>query len=189
MSMIRTFVALEISKEIRARTSRLIGRLNQSGAEANWVTPENLHLTMTFLGDVNDVAVHEVCMATQDVVRQYEPFEVQCRGTGAFPRLESPRVFYVAVHEGFDAMVEMQRDLTNAFRDIGFQKEKGKYQPHLTIGRMMRGKYANDSLKTLLEKHSEFDAGSAIVNEAVVYSSQLEPSGPIYTPLSRISFA
>lgn len=187
MSMIRTFVALEVSKDVRSRTHRMIGRLRQSGAAANWVEPENLHLTLNFLGDVDDRRVNEVCQAAKEVARNHEPFEVKLRGVDAFPRLQAPRVMWAGVEVGGEQVEQLQRELTTAFRDLGFPKERGKFVPHLTIGRLRRGKSANESLRSLLAKHHDFDAGTALIEEMVVFSSLLESGSPIYTPLSRMT--
>ena len=84
MGNVRTFVAVELSEDVRSHAVRLIDRLARSDAIVKWVARENMHLTVKFLGDVPQEQVASVCGAVEDAVRELDPFEAELRGAGAF---------------------------------------------------------------------------------------------------------
>ena len=100
MSRIRTFVAVEVSSETRARAALLIERLQASQAQASWTRPENIHLSLKFLGDVEDRDIPDVCRAVARAVDQTGPMSLDIRGLGAFPGMERPRTVWLGVGEG-----------------------------------------------------------------------------------------
>ncbi len=184
MSTLRTFVAIEISPEVRGRVAALIKQLQTTGADFKWVEPQNLHFTLNFLGDVDERQIHEVCVAVTDAVATIEPFDITCRGAGAFPNGKNPRVVWVGVEQGNEQMCALQAETEEALAAFGFPREQRRYRPHLTIGRVRRGGGRLRELTEQLEKHADFAAGVTIVDEAVVFSSRLERTGPIYEALA-----
>jgi 2'-5' RNA ligase len=184
MSTLRTFVAVEISPEVRGRVADLIKQLKTSGADFKWVESQNLHFTLNFLGDVDERQIHEVCVAVTDAVATIEPFDITCQGAGAFPHGENPRVVWVGVEEGSEQMCALQAATEEALAALGFKREQRRFRPHLTIGRVRRGAGRLRELTEQLEKHADFAAGVTIVDEAVVFSSRLERAGPVYEPLA-----
>src|SRR5690606_27082218 len=99
MSRVRTFVAIEIDAAIRREAARLIQRRNSSGADVRWVDQDNIHLTLKFLGDVDDVELPEVCRLAARAANVVEPVQVVCRGLGAFPSTSRPRTIWMGLDE------------------------------------------------------------------------------------------
>ncbi len=186
MSKIRTFIAVSVSERIRASASRLIERLSAAGVEYRWLSMENLHITMSFLGDIPDIEVPELCRDIKKVAQQHEPFSVEVAGLGGFPDLTQPRTIWVGVNEGTSELVELNTSLAEVLRDWGIPKEKNKYLPHMTLGRLGRGARWNPQLLSLIDNHAKHVCGACVVNEVIVYSSFLDRIGPTYTPMSRI---
>lgn len=189
MSKIRTFIAVKVSSKIEASASRLISKLEMTGAGYNWVVDENLHITMNFVGDMRDTEVPEFCLEIKRVAEKHEPFWVEVAGTSGFPSAEQPRVIWIGITEGTDALQALHADLSEVLRNWGIPKEKNKYHPHVTLGRLRRGGRWNDSLAELLAKNKNSRFGSCSVDEIVVFSSHLDRLGPTYTPMSRIKLS
>ena len=182
---IRTFVAVEIGSEVRNRAAELIAALSAAGADVKWVEPKNLHLTLKFLGDVDTGEIHQVCRAVQDAVADAAPFEFELRGAGAFPGAGRPRTVWLGVAQGEEELVALNGRIEPPLEKLGFRREARRYQPHLTIGRVRRGGPGVRALGELLSQRSDFEAGRTAVAEVIVFSSQLDRSGPTYEPLAR----
>lgn len=185
MSNIRTFVAVEVSKKTRERAGLLIDLLRASDANVKWVDAGSLHLTLNFLGDVDERQIPEVCAAIQVAAQSVDPFELVCAGVGAFPDAQRPRTLWIGTDEGTAEVSALQYSTETGLDEIGFPKEKRKYKPHLTIGRIRRGRGSVRRLSEMLKETGGFDAGKTIINEVIVFSSELQPSGPVYHPLAR----
>ena len=185
MSKLRTFIAVETSPEVRSHTGRMIERLRRAGATVKWVDTSNIHLTLKFLGDVAADEIPGVCQAVTDAVSDLGAFEVQCRGAGAFPDTSRPRTVWIGVEEGEQQMVALHEAVDVALERPGFRRERRRFHPHLTIGRLRHGGGSMRELGRLIDEHSGFEAGRMRVEQAVVFSSELTREGPIYTVLSR----
>ncbi len=183
MTKLRVFVGIELSDEIVRNARGVVDELQQHGAIAKWVDPQNLHLTLNFLGEVNETEVHEVCAAVIATTRGILRFEWTCRGVGAFPNFNRPRTIWLGVQEGSEQTIALQHELAQALDEIGFPKENRRFTPHITLGRV-RGKW-NKELTEIVDGHKHFEAGRSAVNEVVVFSSHLSRSGPQYDVLSR----
>ena len=85
MARLRTFIAVEMSPRVLARAADLIDKLRVADAEITWVRPQHMHLTLKFLGDIPDTETPDVCRVVRQVAAEFEPFEIICRGAGAFP--------------------------------------------------------------------------------------------------------
>lgn len=182
---VRTFVAVEIGTENRRAAARLIDRLRSAGADVKWVDPENLHLTLKFLGDVSSQRLADVCQAVERVAGTQASFVLELRGTGAFPNAARPRVIWLGTGEGTEPMIALAEAVEEALERLGFRREARRFHPHLTLGRLRRSGPGVAALARLLQEQADFQAGRAQINEAVVFSSQLTRSGPLYEPLAR----
>ena len=101
---IRTFVAVEMDVAIRKAAAGLIEKFRAAGAGVGWVAPENMHLTLKFLGDVGVEDIPNVCEAVREAAAGAAPFTLQVSGAGAFPNLSRPRVIWLGASEGEEAM-------------------------------------------------------------------------------------
>ncbi|OHB66891.1 MAG: 2'-5' RNA ligase, partial [Planctomycetes bacterium RBG_13_63_9] len=180
---VRTFVAVEISSAVRERAGELIEVLRASGADVKWVEVGNLHLTLKFLGDVASREIPRVCEAVERGTAKVAPFELEVRGAGAFPDARRPRTVWLGVGNGAEEMVELHRHVEAKLSKLGYRKEHRRFQAHLTIGRVRGGGPAVVELGQRIEQQSDLLAGKMQVREVVVFSSQLDRSGPTYEAL------
>ena len=183
---VRTFVAVEITSAVRDRAAKLIDRLQAAPADVKWVEPKNQHLTLKFLGDVPLQEEPQVCKAVQRGAAEVKPFELDVRGAGAFPSPGRPRTLWLGAGDGEAEMIELHKHVENALAKLGYRKEHRRFHPHLTVGRVRRGGPGVEELGKLIEQNADFSAGRVTVSQVVVFSSQLERTGPVYEALARV---
>src|SRR5437667_768531 len=118
MARLRTFLAIDLGKPIRDRLVSLQERLGQSGAPVKWVEPENLHVTLLFLGEVEDRAVPEVCRGVQEVTGKHTPFPMSIETAGCFPNARRPRILWVGVGEGVQPLCALHDALEIPLQDL-----------------------------------------------------------------------
>lgn len=184
MPRTRTFVAVEITDAIRQRAGELVELLSVATSDVKWVAAENLHWTLQFLGDVDELQIPEVCKAVAAGAAERQPFDLAARGAGAFPSADRPRTLWIGAGEGADAMATLHAAIERRLRKRGYRGEDRRFVPHVTLGRAGR-KGRPQSLAAELAELADFDAGSMRVEEVTVFASQLTRDGPIYNALSR----
>jgi len=183
---LRTFVAVEASPAVRQRAAELIRKLDGTGVEVKWVEPHNLHLTLKFLGEVETGRIPEVFEAVKKAAAELECFQFEVRGAGAFPRPERARTIWLGAGQGENEMAQLARRTDLALRALGFPSESRGFQAHLTIGRVRRAGQGLTELARRLRAMQETEVGWIDVDQIVVFSSQLERTGPTYTALARV---
>ncbi len=182
---IRTFVAVAIRSDVRSAAADLIDDLRGAGAKVKWVDPQNLHVTLKFLGDVDAGQIHPVCQAVEQAVADAAPFEFEVRGAGAFPDTRRPRTVWLGIGQGSHELVALNERIEPPLKKLGFPKEARPFQPHLTIGRIRRGGPGVAELGKLIAERDDLAIGRTHVGEAIVFSSQLGRSGPTYEALGH----
>jgi 2'-5' RNA ligase len=177
---LRTFVAVEITKAIRARAEELIDALDGTAADVNWVEPHNLHLTLKFLGEVHQQEIARVCQTMARGAAELAPFELDVRGAGAFPNAARPRTVWLGAGDGTVQMVTLHDRVEAALAKLGYREEHRRFQPHLTIGRVRGTGAGIAELGTLLQQQADFAAGRMTVGKVTLFASTLTPDGPVY---------
>ncbi len=184
MSRIRTFVAVDLDQAVRNRTVALQDTLKETGTEVKWVEPENLHVSLLFLGEVGDREIIDVCRTVAETAQKHSSFTMSVETAGCFPHPRRPRVLWVGIGEGKQALCAIHDDLETALLDLGFRREERKYSPHITLGRVKSDR-PTDSLASALAQQSGWTGGEIQVSELLVMGSKLTSQGPEYTVLSR----
>ncbi|MBY0514068.1 MAG: RNA 2',3'-cyclic phosphodiesterase [Gemmataceae bacterium] len=185
MARIRTFVAVEIGDQIRRNAVALQERLAKVAPEVRWAAPESLHVTLLFLGEVDEREVVDVCRAVKAVAAGEPPFPLRVSGVGAFPTVRRPKTVWAGITDGAENLRRLYERLEARLLDLGcYRKEERAYTPHLTLGRV-RADAGGHPLVAELPKLLAWDGGRTTVDEVVVYSGELTRDGPEYTPLGR----
>jgi 2'-5' RNA ligase len=185
MARLRTFIAVDLGKAIRDRAVALQDTLTRAAEGVKWVEPENLHVTLLFLGEVNDRDIPAVCASVSECCARHAPFPMSVETLGCFGSPRRPRTLWVGVGAGTQELVALHDALEPPLLDLGcYRREGRKYTPHITLGRV-RSDRPNDQLASALAKHSGWQGGQTTVRELLVLSSELMPDGPVYTVLSR----
>jgi 2'-5' RNA ligase len=189
MPRLRTFLAIDVGEDIRARLISLQEQLAIIASDVKWVEPENLHVTLLFLGEVEQRETLAICRAAQKAVAKLPAFTMAVEGAGCFPNPRRPRTLWVGVGAGSAEVVAVHDAIEKPLLDMGnYRRETRGYVPHVTLGRV-RGEGPNDELAKALAKHKSLSAGEVVVNDVRVMSSELTSDGPIYTVLGRAKLA
>lgn len=187
MPRLRTFIAVDLGKTIRDRLVQLQEDLGRSATEVKWVEPENLHITLLFLGEVDQREIIDVCRAVEQGAEQVAAFALTVAGAGCFPNPRRPRILWAGVGRGAQEIVTLHDALESPLLELGcYRREERKYTPHITLGRI-RGERPVDGLGQALAAQADWQAGEITVDEVRVMASELTPGGPKYTVLSRAS--
>jgi 2'-5' RNA ligase len=188
MSRIRTFIAVDLDKAVRNRTIALQETLMETGTEVKWVEPENLHVSLLFLGEVEDRQVVDVCRVVEEVAKEHPSFLMSVETAGCFPNPRRPRVLWVGVGEGTQSLCAIHDALETPLLELGYRREERKYSPHITLGRVKSDR-PTMKLASALAQHAGWKGGDIQVRELLVMGSKLTPQGPEYTVLSRAKLA
>ncbi len=184
MSRLRTFIAVAVDRAIRGRLVSLQAALARSAEGVKWVEEENLHVTLLFLGDVDERDVTEVCRTVAKVCAAHEPFLLRVEGVGCFPQAKRPRTIWAGISSGTKELIALHAALEPALSELGcYRHEERQYTPHLTLGRVKHSDNGQ-ALVSALQRHTDWVGGECEVAEILVMSSQLTPRGPIYGVLS-----
>lgn len=175
----RLFFALELNDLARRELDSLQRRLLRNHANVQWVKPENLHLTLKFLGEVEENRLPELRQAAEEAAASFSPFLISLEGVGAFPGARHPRVIWVDIQEGRETVVRLARALEEACGRLGFPPEERPFSAHITLGRTR----ALDSLSAPAFKSNE----PIRVDRLVLFQSKLSPHGSGLHPRGRYS--
>jgi 2'-5' RNA ligase len=187
MQTIRSFIAIPLSVEVRRTAVRLIERLRQEGDGIKWVPTDNLHLTLKFLGEVDNTGVPALCDRLHRVAEQYEPFELVFLGTGGFPDTERPRVLWAGVQDDSGSLCQMVAQLESELAQLGFKPEPRDYRPHLTLGRTRSGsRRASADVVARIQAESKARLGKFQVDKLQLFASFLDKGGPTYQVMDTI---
>ncbi|MBX9627766.1 MAG: RNA 2',3'-cyclic phosphodiesterase [Gemmataceae bacterium] len=185
MGRVRTFIGVDVGDEVRKRAVALQGQLAKTGAGVKWADPAGMHVTLVFLGDLDDRDVLAVCKAVVEAAATEPPFALRVSGVGAFPTPRRPKVVWGGVTDGADALGRLHAALEARLLDLKLvAREERAYTPHLTLGRV-KGEADGQTLAPELPKLLAWDGGRCVVNEVLVYSSELWRDGPEYAVLGR----
>ena len=180
----RTFIAIELPSEIKDSLSRLQEELKTSGADVKWVTPENIHLTLKFLGEIDDKKIDKIIKIIDDTAKEKNKFQIRISSLGAFPKVDFPRVIWVGVDTGDKETKEIAEGLEEKIAKIGIPKEDRPFSSHITIGRT-KSSLNREGLVQDLKDKAELGGGKLnfYVTKITLFKSTLTPKGPIYEVL------
>jgi 2'-5' RNA ligase len=181
---IRTFIAIPLPAVQREAIGNLVDRLRRTRADVRWVRGENVHITLKFLGPVDESRIATVEKAVREAVSGVDSFPAVLSGTGMFPGPHRPRVLWVGISEGGETLSLLAARVDRSLEALGFEKERRPYSPHITIGRVRSGKGVPACVEAM--EAEEFDAGGFPVDEIRIMRSDLRPQGSVYTILRRI---
>jgi 2'-5' RNA ligase len=185
---IRTFIAVPASPAIRQAALKLAGLLGPVAGDVKWVAPENMHWTLQFLGEVEQLEIPGVCSAVSAGALEVDSFDCEARGAGAFPAPDRPRTLWIGAGAGGQGMVALHDAIQRKLTRLGYRSEQRRFVPHLTLGRVGRDSTPRPIVRELAGL-AEYEAGSMLVDEVTVFASKLTPEGPIYEVLARAPLA
>jgi 2'-5' RNA ligase len=179
----RTFIAIELGQEIKTCLHAIQNRLTHIDLDAKWVEPDNLHMTLKFLGEIDDATLLEVKECIETCSQRFQTLQVSLTHFGFFPDDRRPRVFFVATDQE-TALQQIASCLEERLQNAGFTKE-GRFKSHITLARLKSAKNI-ELLKKALEKLSA--QGGFEVNGVTLFKSVLGRAGPVYEVILKVNF-
>ncbi|MBN1514950.1 RNA 2',3'-cyclic phosphodiesterase [Candidatus Sumerlaeota bacterium] len=186
----RAFIALPLSPAALQRAQELSANLQKgarfTGAHPKWVEPENLHITLFFLGQIPAQQASAIKAALQQMAAPMSSFVFRLKRLGVFPHERQPRVLWLGVGKGEEPLKALQKSVVQAIRPLGFNPEGKPFHPHVTLARMQSIK-AVRPLMDLVRSHHLADCGESVADRVVLFRSELLPGGPNYTELASVA--
>ncbi|HHO56980.1 MAG TPA: RNA 2',3'-cyclic phosphodiesterase [Thermoplasmatales archaeon] len=177
----RAFIALEMGFNEEMR--HFYTALEKTGARLKMVEPENVHLTIKFLGDIKEEMVKDIRKIMEDAVKDIQPFRGVIRGVGAFPGINNIRVIWLGFHDDGE-VVKISKTIDENLSSLGFRKERS-YVPHITVARMKSGLKKEEVIRVLKE-YEEREFGEVECKEIKLKKSILTRDGPIYEDIEVV---
>jgi 2'-5' RNA ligase len=183
----RLFLGIPITPALRDQVVELQKHFQTSGADITWTAPQNLHITVKFLGELTKEQAGLVKQAMTSRLSTIEPFQMALRGVGGFPTREQARVIWAGISHGKDPLEKLADAVEKAYGPLGFPTEQKPFRAHLTIGRT-RSMAGHKRLVKLLEEVSFRGNSSWPVESVTLFHSELTRQGPVYRPLAVFPF-
>ena len=181
---IRSFIAIDIDDPSTiAAITRFDVALQATGANLKLVDPQNLHLTLRFLGNVASSRLSEIQDRLDDIV--FHPFHATVKGVGVFPSQRRVNVVWIAFETGHLEMIDLYHQVNTILTQFGFQPERRRFSPHITIARVRSGKNRVQLIEAIVDAEATL-FGSFHVDALKLKKSVLTPQGPIYTTLHTV---
>jgi len=173
----RLFIAIDLPGEIKERIARLQDNLKTEAPRATWVRPENIHLTLFFLGNTDYSQIPEIISTLSQL--KDDAFEVTFSGLGGFPNQNRAEVIFLGIKENL-ALKYLQGEIRVSLEKLNLRIDDKKFVPHLTLARLKRP-------KKLMRIKFDTNVGNFLAKEFILYESELQPEGPKHTLIKKFS--
>jgi RNA 2',3'-cyclic 3'-phosphodiesterase len=215
--MLRAFIAIQLSDQLKSQIGDLQANLKRRAPEVRgvgWARPESIHLTLRFLGDIEETQVEPLKRVLEAAAAEARPFSLEARGLGAFPTPQRARVIWLGLHglsggvsgkesaaphaestrdarderrpdDALTALVALQAAIEEGVVGLGLAREDRPFMPHLTLARI-RERKAMEPLIRLLTSHRDHLVGSMRADAIALVRSELRPEGAVYTSLVEV---
>jgi len=182
MTKFRGFIAVEVDSF--SKIIELENEIKNSGAIVKLVEPQNIHITLKFLGETDEKLIDRIEEIIKESVKNMQPFEILLKGAGFFPNQNYIKVIWIGIGNT-EQLGEIAYKIDKQLSELGYDRDKRKFSAHLTIARVKSAKN-KDKLIQIIEKYKEIEFGKIIVDSIKLKQSELTPKGPIYTTLKDI---
>jgi len=181
---IRSFIAFDIDNEsVIKQFSEAQTTLVNTGADLKLVKPQNIHMTMRFLGNISPPMVDSIHEEMKKI--SFTPFNVEIKGLGVFPKLKYARVIWAGIRKGADELTNVFNQLEPLLRKLGFKPDSKGFSPHLTIARVKTGRNKAELIQRIQEL-TDYEFGIVRADCLRLKKSVLTPKGPIYSTLREV---
>lgn len=185
--MIRSFIALELSEEIYRNLGKLIESLKKgvqfTPSRPSWVKPESIHLTLKFLGNIDENMVAPISEVVKTAAEETSAFTIRIRDLGVFPDERRPRVLWCGMTKGEMQTTTLQKKIDRSLLSLGFEKEKRPFHPHLTLARIKSLKGTAALMNIIKANQQNSFVGECQIDRLILFRSELHPDGARYTKL------
>jgi len=183
--VIRAFVAVDLEPQTVQKIAEAIVRLRPRIPGIRWLPPANFHLTLKFLGDIDEAKVEPIAAALERDLCPFSCFTINAKGLGVFPDLKRPRILWVGLIGG--ELNALASRVEKALFPFGFAAERRAFAPHLTVGRWRQFDGSPKELGDEIEKWRGHDFGRSKIDEVILFQSVLKQEGAVYRPLKTVA--
>lgn len=185
MGKVRAFIACDIPEALLDKVSKVQDRLKAVNADVSWTRVAGIHLTLKFLGDIEEGQIDEVAAVIAGKSTGQPPFEIKIKGVGTFHGTKNPRVVWLGVEDAARGLSTLHDAMDGGLNALGFEPEGREFMPHLTLGRV-KGSRGREELVKAVSELRELDIGSFNIDRVVLYRSDLKPTGAVYIKLKEV---
>jgi RNA 2',3'-cyclic 3'-phosphodiesterase len=186
---IRSFIAIELPSNIKAKLDELQKELKQSKLkQVKWASPSGIHLTLKFLGNIDAGDTEKITAAIKESCSGYKKFALELSELGVFPNYRRPRVIWLGVSGQIDILLKLQKQIDDKLGLIGFPREKRPFSPHITLGRVRDSitSYEQEQYGGVIQNNKYSERHIVTVASINLMKSQLQPAGAVYSEISSI---
>ena len=183
----RCFIAIPLPQNIIRDLSDIQSKLKQTETDIKWVNSNNIHLTLKFLGYIEDAKIGEISKNLKEAFRKSKGFESALGKPGAFPSISNPRVIWLGISKNEDKITKLQKIAEDVLEPLGFDRETRAFHPHLTLGRVRSKKNINKLIEQIKTPQTS-KADPFPIEKIILFQSILKPSGAEYTALDEFEF-
>jgi len=184
MASVRTFIAFDTPLSLKEEIGKIQSILKETRADVRWETDNKFHVTIKFLGDVDENILPTILTTVKNVTERYHPFSIIYQTVGAFPNKNRPRVLWVGCTNTDRQLLDMKNELDEALKPYGFEIEERQFHPHVTLGRVKSPSGIKNLIQTL--ENVTFEPRQVSISNILVVKSILKPSGSEYSTLASI---
>lgn len=184
----RLFIAIELPPDTKKRLQSMQNELKKCGPDVKWVEPENIHLTLKFLGNVGTKESEKIGELLEKNFSSKKSFKVTLDRLGCFPTLHSPRILWAGFEDKQGRTRNIARILDDSLNGLGFDKETREFQLHATLGRFRSPRNKIAFIKQIEELNRGFKPYDLCADNITLFESKLSPKGPAYAILRSVKF-
>ena len=177
----RTFLCFPVPMEVRTKKNMLYSTLEESPAQIHWVKNDNLHLTLKFIGYTTESQIPRIIDILSRITIKYKPFHLVINNTGCLPKKERPRTLFLGVEGQINILKDLFQNIETEFEKIDIEKDRNDFFPHITLARIKYPQTHTPDIDLFLK--SSYDPIDLSLDRVQFFSSELLPSGAIYTLL------
>lgn len=182
----RAFLGIPITQDVMSKIANVQKRL--SGFDIKFVEKENLHFNLKFFRHIEEEKIDQLKETVKETCEKLEKFDINISGLGAFPSKNYIRVIWLGVKDGHNGLVTLANMIEDGLETLGFEKEKQKFIPHLTLGRVRSGRN-REKMKETVKELENIEIGAMKLDRVVLFQSKPGPKGPVYEEVFSIDLS
>lgn len=184
----RLFIAVELPPDVRKKLASLQKDLQKTGADAKWVEPENIHLTVKFLGNVEPDKAGKIGSLLEKLFGRQPAFEAALDEIGCFPSLGAPRVVWAGLTDADKLLGRIAQKTEEELAKMGFEKENRPFTAHSTLARIRSARNRTALASEILDINKDFKKKTFLIDNITLFESHLSPKGPAYSIIHQVKF-
>ncbi|MFQ3675961.1 MAG: RNA 2',3'-cyclic phosphodiesterase [Endomicrobiia bacterium] len=186
----RLFFAVDIKEIIKSKIDEFVFKNYHllGNNKLSWVKKDNLHITLKFLGETREELLPEINEIMFACVKKYKKFKIEIKGISAFPKISLIKILWLGINNDSGELAGLFSEIEVKISELGFEKEKRPFKPHLTIARV-RTINDLDKIKFFIEKFKDINFGMCEIEDVKLYQSILKPEGSEYKVIEKYCLA